>query len=31
MVPDIIDRFTSKRGDMPSDEDAINTAFPEDK
>ena len=30
MVPDIIDRFTSK-ADMPSDEEAINMAFPEDK
>ncbi len=29
MVPDIIDRFNSKKGDMPSDEDAISTAFPE--
>lgn len=30
MVPDIIDRFASK-ADMPSDEEAINMAFPEDK
>ena len=29
MVPDIIDRFNSKKGDMPSDEEAISTAFPE--
>lgn len=31
MVPDLIDRFTSKKEDMPSDEEAINTAFPENK
>ena len=29
MVPDLIDRFTSKKGDLPSDEEAISTAFPE--
>ena len=29
MVPDLIDRFTSKKNDMPSDEEAISTAFPE--
>lgn len=29
MVPDFIDRFTSKN-DMPSDEEAIKTAFPEE-
>lgn len=29
MVPDLIDRFTSSKEDMPSDEEAINTAFPE--
>ena len=29
MVPDLIDRFTSKDTDMPSDQDAIDTAFPE--
>lgn len=28
MVPDLIDRFTSKN-DMPADEDAIKAAFPE--
>jgi uncharacterized spore protein YtfJ len=28
MVPDLIDRITSKKGEMPSDEEAINTAFP---
>lgn len=31
MVPDLIDRFTSKKEDMPSDEEAINTAFPENE
>jgi uncharacterized spore protein YtfJ len=31
MVPDIIDRFTSKKGDMPSNEEAINAAFPDEK
>ncbi len=29
MVPDIIDRFKSKKEDMPSDEEAISTAFPD--
>lgn len=29
MVPDLIDRFTSKDEDMPSDKEAIDTAFPE--
>ena len=29
MVPDLIDRFTSKDTDMPSDQDAIDTAFTE--
>lgn len=29
MVPDFIDRFTSKN-DMPSDEEATKTAFPEE-
>ena len=28
MVPDIIDRFSSKKDNMPSDDDVINTAFP---
>ena len=31
MVPDLIDRFTSKKEDMPSDEEAINAAFPEEE
>lgn len=30
MIPDIVDKFTSPKEDMPSDEDAIHTAFPED-
>ena len=30
MVPDLIDRFTSKK-DMPSDDEAIKTAFPEEE
>lgn len=29
MVPDLIDRFTSKDEDMPSDQEAIDSAFPE--
>ena len=29
MVPDLIDRFTSKKDDMPSDEEAVSAAFPE--
>ena len=29
MVPDIIDRFSSKKDNMPSDDDVINTASPE--
>lgn len=30
MVPDLIDRFTS-RNDMPSDDEVVSTAFPENK
>lgn len=30
MIPDIVDKFTSSKEDMPSDEDAIQTAFPEE-
>ena len=30
MVPDIIDRFTAKSG-MPSSDEAVKTAFPEEK
>ena len=29
MVPDLIDRFNTKKEEMPSDDDVINTAFPE--
>ncbi|MFG6367160.1 MAG: GerW family sporulation protein [Lachnospiraceae bacterium] len=29
MVPDLIDRFTTKKEEMPSDEEVIDTAFPE--
>lgn len=29
MVPDLIERFTSKNEDMPSDKEAIDTVFPE--
>lgn len=31
MVPDLIDRFTSRNDNMPSDDEAIKTAFPEDE
>ena len=31
MVPGLIDRFTAKKEDMPSDEEAINAAFPEEE
>ena len=31
MVPDLIDRFTAKKEDMPSDEEAINAAVPEEE
>ena len=31
MVPDLIEPVTSKKEDMPSDEEPINTAFPENK
>lgn len=30
MVPDIIDRFTANKEEMPTDEEAIATAFPEE-
>lgn len=30
MIPDVIDKFTGKKNDVPSDEDAMNAAFPED-
>lgn len=31
MVPDIIDKFTASKEDMPSDDDAIKAAFPDEK
>jgi uncharacterized spore protein YtfJ len=30
MVPDVIEKFTSKKEEMPSDSDAKKTAFPEE-
>lgn len=30
MVPDLLDRFTSK-SDMPNDDEAVHVAFPENK
>ncbi|MDR0948718.1 MAG: GerW family sporulation protein [Lachnospiraceae bacterium] len=29
MIPDIVDRFTTKKEDLPSDQEAKKTAFPE--
>lgn len=29
LVPDLVDKFTSSKEDMPSDEASIHTAFPE--
>lgn len=31
MIPDIVDKFTAPKVDMPSDDEAINVAFPEEK
>ncbi len=31
MIPDLVDRFTSPKEEMPDDEEAIDIAFPEDK
>lgn len=31
MVPDVIEKFTSKKEKMPSDEDAVKTAFPDEE
>ena len=31
MIPDILDRFTTKKEDMPADDEAIDIAFPEGK
>lgn len=30
MIPDVIDRFTTNKEDMPGDDEAINIAFPEE-
>ena len=31
LIPDLVDKFTAKKDDMPSDEAVIHTAFPEKK
>lgn len=31
MIPDLVDKFTSPKEDMPADEEAIDIAFPEEK
>lgn len=31
LIPDLVDKFTASKADMPSDEDAIHTAFPENE
>jgi len=31
MIPDIVDKFTTKKEDMMKDEDAVDIAFPEEK
>jgi uncharacterized spore protein YtfJ len=31
MIPDILDKFTSKKEDLPTDQEAVDTAFPEKK
>ena len=31
MIPDIVDRFTAPKQEMMSDEEAVDTAFPEEK
>lgn len=31
MIPDIIDRFSESKDDMPPDDDVVDVAFPEDK
>ncbi|MBQ7943195.1 MAG: GerW family sporulation protein [Lachnospiraceae bacterium] len=30
MIPDLVDKFTTKKEEMPSDEEVIHTAFPSD-
>ena len=31
MIPDLVDRFTSPKEDMPKDTEAVDIAFPEEK
>jgi uncharacterized spore protein YtfJ len=31
MIPDILDKFTSKKENMPTDQEAVDTAFPDKK
>lgn len=31
MVPDLVDKFSKKESDMPSDEEAVEVAFPEEE
>jgi uncharacterized spore protein YtfJ len=31
MIPDILDKFTSKKENMPTDKEAVDTAFPDNK
>ena len=31
MIPDIVDKFTTKKEEMMSDEEAVNVAFPEEE
>lgn len=31
MIPDLVDRFTSPKEEMPEDDEAIDIAFPEEK
>jgi uncharacterized spore protein YtfJ len=31
MIPDILDKFTSKKEDLPTDQEAVDTAFPDKK
>ena len=31
MIPDFVDKFTAGREKMPSDEDVVNAAFPDEK
>ncbi len=31
MIPDLVDRFTTPKEEMPADEEAVDIAFPEEK